>query len=156
MARSNISAIKHQLTCLKSDCALFSRLYIIACRTREVDLFEFFQHENQPCPPSLSNVGKPLLPGNKTDLIDCLEPHHQSNTEAPSYVDATIIDGSAIVNMINSGTARAFQRYAEKSIGPYIESQLQYSSRVDVIWDRYINNSLMALTRSKRGTGIRR
>ena len=32
----------------------------------------FFQHENQPCPPSLSHVGKLRLSGNKSDLIDAL------------------------------------------------------------------------------------
>ena len=61
-----------------------------------------------------------------------------------------------MVNLLNPGTARTFQQYAEKSIAPYIESQLRYSNRVDVIWDRYISNSLKASTRSKRGTGIRR
>jgi hypothetical protein len=62
----------------------------------------------------------------------------------------------AIVNMINPGTAWTFQQYTEKSIVPYIESQLQYSNCMDVIWDRYISNSLKASTRSKRGTGIQR
>lgn len=104
----------------------------------------------------MSHVGKLRLPGNKSDLIDCLEPYHQSQAEAPSNIDATIIDGPAMVNMLNPGTARTFQQYAEKSIAPYIESQLRYSNRVDVIWDRYISNSLKASTRSKRGTGIRR
>ena len=41
---------------LKNDCALFSCLYI-ACQTREGNLEEFFRHENQPYPPSLSQNG---------------------------------------------------------------------------------------------------
>ena len=36
-----------KLISLKSDCALFSHLYI-ACQTREGNLDEFFRHENQP------------------------------------------------------------------------------------------------------------
>lgn len=40
-----------QVSALKDDCSLFSRLYI-SCQTREGDLEEFFRHENQPWPPS--------------------------------------------------------------------------------------------------------
>ena len=42
---------KQQLTSLKSDVQLFSRLYI-GCQTRDGNLDEFFRHENQACPPS--------------------------------------------------------------------------------------------------------
>ena len=61
---------KAQLTALKEDCALFSRLYI-ACQSREGDLQDFFKHENQPSPPSLSQQGQ-LRQGNKADLVKCL------------------------------------------------------------------------------------
>ena len=50
-----------QLSSMKSDCALFARLYI-SCQTRDGDLDKFFKHENQGCPPSLSHVGKRRLP----------------------------------------------------------------------------------------------
>ena len=42
-----------QLLLLKRDCSLFSRLYI-SCQTRTGDSDEFFPHENQERPPSLS------------------------------------------------------------------------------------------------------
>ena len=42
---------------LKGDCHLFSRLYI-ACQPREADLAQFFTHENQPEPPSISSQGR--------------------------------------------------------------------------------------------------
>ena len=45
------------LSALKDDCALFSRLYI-ACQSRDRDLDNFFMHENQPWPPSLSKPGE--------------------------------------------------------------------------------------------------
>ena len=48
---------QQQLTSLKNDCSLFSRLYI-ASQIRDGDLSEFFQHENQACPPSPSQIGK--------------------------------------------------------------------------------------------------
>ena len=40
----------------KSDCALFSRLFV-SCQTRDGDLENFFQHENHSYPPSLSQFG---------------------------------------------------------------------------------------------------
>ena len=36
------------------------------------------------------------------------------------------------------------------------ETKLYHVSRVDVVWDRYIPNSLKSQTRIKRGKGIRR
>ena len=44
-----------QVSSLKSDCSLFSRLYI-ACQSRDGDLEDFFHHENQVCPPITVSV----------------------------------------------------------------------------------------------------
>lgn len=41
---------KQQISSLTSDCALFSRLFI-SCETREGDLDDLFEHQNQGCPP---------------------------------------------------------------------------------------------------------
>ncbi len=46
-----------QVSALKNDCSLFSRLYI-SCQIRDRDLDRFFTHENQATPPSLSVGGK--------------------------------------------------------------------------------------------------
>ncbi|PIK34551.1 hypothetical protein BSL78_28625 [Apostichopus japonicus] len=62
---------KQILSSLKSDCALFLRLYI-SCQTRDGDLHNFFRHENHAYPPSLSQLGK-LRFGTKDDLAECLE-----------------------------------------------------------------------------------
>ena len=71
------SKAKQIVSSLKSDCALFSRLYI-ACQTREGDLENFFRHENHAYPPALSLLGKLRL-GTKADLTGCLEKHCQVN-----------------------------------------------------------------------------
>ena len=47
---------KQQLMLMKSDMQLFSRLYIVS-QTHDGNLDECFRHENQSCPPSLSNMG---------------------------------------------------------------------------------------------------
>jgi len=50
------SKATQQLSSMKRDCSLFSRMYI-SCRNRDGDLDEFFRHENQGCPPPLSDQG---------------------------------------------------------------------------------------------------
>ena len=39
---------------------------------------------------------------------------------------------------------------------PYITSQLEHTSRVDIVWDEYLPDSLKAAIRTKMGKGIRR
>ena len=74
---------KQQISTLKSDCALFSRLR------------RFFEHENHCCPPSISQNGKLRLPGKKFDLTDCIQSLLQPRTSAPTPIDVAIIDGAA-------------------------------------------------------------
>jgi len=47
---------KQQMKSLKNNVDLFSRLYI-GCQNRDGNLDEFFQHENQACPPALLDGG---------------------------------------------------------------------------------------------------
>lgn len=56
-----------QISMLKHDVELFSRLYIVM-QHREGDMGTFFRHEN---PPSLSDMGK-LQSGKKSDLLSIL------------------------------------------------------------------------------------
>ena len=58
--------------------------------------------------------------------------------------------------MLRPGTAKTFQDYAADVFVPYITSQLQHVTRLDIIWDVYMPGSLKADTRSKRGKGVRR
>ena len=58
---------QQQLASFKNDRELFARLYI-GCPTRDGNLEEFFCHENQACPPALSDGGR-LRTGTKSDLL---------------------------------------------------------------------------------------
>ena len=143
---------KQQLSSLKCDVELFSRLYI-GCQTRDGNLEEFFKHENQACPPSLSTAGKLHL-GNKSDMLVCLENMCEAQTEAPEVTNV-IIDGAAIVQMLKPGAAVTFEEYAYQVFIPYISRQFQNVSRLDLVWDKYIAGTLKATARAKRGKGIR-
>uniref|UniRef100_UPI00358F6B91 uncharacterized protein n=1 Tax=Myxine glutinosa TaxID=7769 RepID=UPI00358F6B91 len=147
------SKAKQIVTSLKSDCALFSRLYI-ACQTRDGDLDNFFQHENHAYPPSLSQLGK-LRFGSKSDLVECLERCCTSCGDAP-LVDVIILDGAAIINMLRPIGIKTFQEYATQVFLPYVKAQLRNVMRIDIIWDVYLEKSLKTTVRENRGKGVRR
>uniref|UniRef100_UPI00358FF46D uncharacterized protein n=1 Tax=Myxine glutinosa TaxID=7769 RepID=UPI00358FF46D len=148
-----VSSKATHLSSLKSDCALFSRLYI-ASQMCEGDLENFFRPENHAYPPSLSQLGK-LRFGTKADLTECLEKLCKPSGEAP-VADVIILDGAAIVNMLRPVGTKTFQEYATLVFLPYIKAQLRNVSRVDIVWDMYIQGSLKSTAREKRGKGIRR
>ena len=100
---------KEKESALRSDCNLFSRLYI-ATQHRSGDLDEFFMHENQPYPPSLSEFGNLRL-GNKTDLLTCIKPAEQP--DPPPVFNCRIFDGAATVHALPSTTVSTFNSYAE-------------------------------------------
>ena len=76
--------------------------------------------------------------GTKSDLIGCLEGliPSQENVAEPS-VQVIILDGAAIVNMLRPGHAKTFAEYSWQNILPYVISQLDKASRVDIVWDQY-------------------
>lgn len=138
---------------MKNDIALFARLYI-SCQNREGNLDEFFRHENQACPPALSDVGKLHL-GNKTQLLECLEGVAEFQSDAPAAI-SVVLDGAVIVKMLKPGTAKTFEEYAQKVFIPYIKEKLHGVSRLDLVWNNYKDGSLKTATREKRGKGVQR
>ena len=145
---------KLQITLLKKDCALFAQLYV-SCQVRGGDLHNFFVHENHRYPPSLSQYGI-LRSGTKSSLVDRLEALGPSAKNTCPQIDALILDGAAIVNLLRPIGCKTFKAYAHDVFIKYVKSRLANVSRLDIVWDRYLENSLKATTRSKRGTGIRR
>ena len=107
--------------------------------------------------PFLSHLGKLRL-GNKVDLLSCLENCTQvaSDASVKPHTDVIILDGAVVVNFLRPLAAKTFEEYATKVFLPYVRSTLAHASRVDIVWDCYLENSLKSQTRSKRGKGIRR
>ena len=138
---------------LKDDCQLFSRLFI-SCQNRQCDLQEFFKHENQSHPASLSDSGK-LHTCQKSQLAEILEAQVNIPDREPRG-DAVIIDGSALINALPPRTSKIFDDYAKEDIIPKVESYGARYERVDVVFDVYKKSSLKSEARSKRGQGIRR
>ena len=124
---------------------------------RDADLDDFFRHENQSSPPSVSDNGKLRL-ATKSDLLPCLEDLLAQTDEANSLVpevDMIVFDGAAIVNMLKPFRSDSFAEYV-KGFMAYIRSQFAKSvRRVGVVFDEYRDASLKAATRMKRGAGAR-
>ena len=116
-------------------------------------MVEFFRHENQACPPSLSVAGRLHLNA-KSDILVCLNDSSEAQTEAPR-VSSVVIDGAAIIQMLKPGGAETFKQYADQVFFPYILGQLQHASQLDLVWDCYKAHSLKATARAKYGKGVR-
>ena len=148
--------IKHQVNKIKvlqNNVSLFGQLFI-AMQSRDSDLDEFFSHEIQSYPPSLSNLGKLRLTSNKSDLLDCFE--MKITADPPTVFDCKVMDGAVIVHSLPTTAVSTFNQYADQVFLPYIHAQLQTTSRIDIVWDDYRPESLKESTRQKRGPGIRR
>ena len=105
------SRSKEQVASLKTNCTLFSRLYI-TCQARQCNLDSFFEHENQACPPSISDTGQ-LRQGSISDLMECLT---KSSQRASIHlgIDAKALDGAAIVYMVRPGACRHLRSIPRK------------------------------------------
>lgn len=100
---------------LRDNVALFGHLYV-AMQNRNGDLREFFSHEIQPFPPSLSDYGKLRLPGTKSELLHCIEP--KSYPDEPHRYDCKVFDGAVIVHCLPTTDDSTFDEYALKIFIP--------------------------------------
>ena len=91
----------------------------------------------------------------KSDLLECLEPL-VSHQESIPKVDVRIIDGAALVHMLDphksSIPIMTFRDYSQLIFLPYIKHMLQDVVCVNVVWD-ICKNSLKTQTRQDRGSG---
>ena len=110
-----------QLNTAKYNVSLFSRLFI-ACQTREGDLENFFAHENQPNPPSLSHRGELRPAKSKSDIVDCLLPNEDSMPCKSPPVDCKVFDGPALANILSpESNCKSFTQYAKEVFIPYLK-----------------------------------
>ena len=119
---------------LKDNCQLFSRLFI-SCQVRQCDLQDFFKHENQAAPVSLSDSGK-LHRSQKSQLTEILQTAVTMPDREPEG-DVIIIDGSALINAIPPRSSKSFDDYATEDILPKVESYGAKYDRVDIVFVVY-------------------
>ena len=132
----------------------FLASYMYQCRAEMVTWPNSLHMRYSPSlPPSLSDFGKLHLPSTKSDLLRCLE--QPEEPEPPLTYDCKVMDGAVVVHCLPTSVS-TFDEYADKIFIPYLEKQLQSTTRLDVVWDVYTPDSLKESTREKRGKGVRR
>ena len=92
----------------------------ISCQNRECDLKEFFSHENQSFPASLSDGGK-LHVCQKSQLASILE-EKVTLPDTEPVTDVLIIDGSSLANCLVPRASKTFAEYAQIEFIPKIEA----------------------------------
>lgn len=150
--------VKHKKAkMLRSDYGLFVDL-LLSYQNRHGDLDEFFRHENHSCPPSLTDGGKIRITASKSDLVPCLlEGVNQAHTEAP-HSTCTIVDAAFLVQATRPAPRMTFFEYAESKLFKLLVnlSDAHGSTRIDVVFDRYFQNSIKDAAREKRGNSCER
>ena len=84
----------------------------------------------------MSKAGK-LWDGDKSDLLVCLE-GLEYYLNGISQVDAKILDGTVVVNMLPTIAVSIFQDYIDDTFIPYVKGQLQSVEKIDLVWDVYL------------------
>ena len=141
-------------TFLETNRNLFSRLYV-ASQCRDGNLNEFFSHENQPRPLSLSARGNPKL-GAKSRFVRCLEDATEEQHDVTSSVDVIVLDEPAMLRLLKLAAGGTFREYTQDAFLSYVEHQLRQGHRIYVLYDNYRPDSLKVETLDTRGKLIRR
>ncbi|KAH3816089.1 hypothetical protein DPMN_117597 [Dreissena polymorpha] len=93
--------------------------------------------------------------GTKADLLSVLESHSRRLETTPT-VTVNILDGAMLVQMLQPRGSKTFQDYADNVFLSHLSERLIHVKRLDLIWDRYIADSLKSATRERREHGSRR
>lgn len=81
-----------------------------AMQSRNDDLEEFFSHEVQPFPPSLSEFGNLRLTSAKSELFKFPIPSTQA--EPPTRFDCSVLDGTVVVHCLPVTGSNTFDDHA--------------------------------------------
>ena len=157
-----VSVDKSKTIAMKADKDLLRRVIVALESGRDVDVNTLLQSELATVPKSLATLDGSLPEAGKSDLGTILQgnvckrkmPISRSQT-------CTIIDGmAAIQSLANSSGAKPFGEWSGRFLCHVTSHFSDSCTRVDVLFDRYVKNSIKRRTRDKReekkSTGIRR
>ena len=148
---------KGKVTTLKADRTILQRLVTAFQAGRKVDLQHVLQHELMNIPISIANCDGSLRTGSKAILADVIT----RDVVCPAEVkvdqsnSCLIIDGQAVVVAIGKPAgAHTFGDLADVFIEHVLVSGKCFK-RIDVTFDRYIDNSTKSGTRKNRSRKAR-
>jgi hypothetical protein len=157
-----VSVDKKKTVSIKADRDLFRQVIVALKGGREVDVDRLLEHELSSVPVSLATFDEKLrFPATKAALSKILEQGMaQNHAPVNNNPTCTILDGMAIVQSLgNRFGANTFGEWCDnfqKSVNTHFS---ETCTRVDIVFDQYLDNSIKGGTRSKRldgkGKGIR-
>ena len=101
------------------------------CQYRDGNLQAFFQHENQACPPALSD-GSYISLSAKNQVLISLEDLTEPTAGGPPTSSIVIDEQSSSICCL--ATAKNFQEYAQHIFIP-MTAKMQHTITQDLVWD---------------------
>lgn len=148
---------KDKRTILKVDRNILKRLVTAYEAGRPVDLPSVLKHELLPVPVSLAEMNRRLRTGKKSALADKLT----EGVVCPDAIELNgrssclIIDGQALVVALGKpDKAVTFGDFADTYVRTILKAASSYE-RVDVVFDRYREETIKGATRSRRTKAAR-
>ena len=134
---------------------MYANLYVSA-QSRNVDLDDFFEHEQHKYPPSLSEFGGIRSTINKSDFLTCLEKVREPDIEPP-YVQAHVIDGPGMVHANGPCASKTDGEYWLNELKKKVDSISGNVDRIDIVFDVYRRITMKGEARKNRGAdkGVR-
>ena len=140
---------KNKIMSLTSTRDLFSKIEIIS-QKRSVDLKTLFNYPLEALPLSLSEADGTLKKTPKSALLHKLEQDVEPVSDLPIGC-AILMDGMALVRQIKT-TKMTYSQFATVLLKKVL-SIGRDSSRIDVVFDVYLDNSIKDVERNRRSCG---
>lgn len=163
-AVKKVNKDKMKLAAANMDSNVFCKLFI-ACSSRQGNVSDFFMHENNRYPPSISDLGSLSQSASATndDVVNYLfqtsNRTNQSQYSEPQKSICTVKDkdievtASALilnvyphVQCVFPANVMTVKNYSEKIFDKIIDSSREKYTRVDVLFDINEENSLEEMT----------
>ena len=147
-----VSIDKNKTIAMKADKDLFRRVIVALESGRDVDVNTSLQSELAPVPKSLATLDGSLREAGKSDLGTILQGSVcKSQMPISRTQTCTIIDGmAAFQTLANSSGAKTFGEWSDRFLRHVTSHFSDGCTRVDVLFDRCVKNSIKGGTRDKR------
>ena len=83
---------------------------------------------------------------NKADLLHCMPLVTSEKEKEEVSTEASVLEGSVLVNILKPGAANTFQEYSKTVFNPAALLDIKQQVRIDVIFDSYKEKSLKLTT----------
>lgn len=146
--KPRVAKSTHRETVLKADHKLFGHMVLIATG-RKLDMRSVLAHPLGPLPWSLGNCDRPLKKTSKSTLARHLE-KNVSLAEVIPQPSTCIIDGMNLVQKVH-GDNETFAEVSDAIFMSALDTGTE-SSRIDVVFDAYLDESIKNAERVNRGS----